>query len=49
MSKRMVLTVTDEMYLSLETSAKKLGITPLEYIRYLLMKDNEAKDGKVNK
>lgn len=43
MSKRMVLTIADDLDKYLSESAKKLGISKLEYIRYIIMKDKENK------
>lgn len=44
MSKRIVLTMSEAMYADLEKLASTLGITPLEYIRHLIINDKELKD-----
>ncbi|MFA5300193.1 MAG: hypothetical protein WC389_18555 [Lutibacter sp.] len=41
MSKRIVLTVSDELNQSLEEMAKDMNISVLEYIKYLILKSKE--------
>lgn len=43
MSKRMVLTLSDDLNKYLVEAGEKLGISKLEYIRYIIMKDKEGK------
>jgi predicted DNA binding CopG/RHH family protein len=44
MSKKLVLTVSDDIYQHIKKQAKQIGIPYLEYVRYLLTKDKESKD-----
>ena len=41
MSKRVILTITEELYGEVEKLAKKLGISPTEYVRFLILKSLE--------
>ena len=43
MGTRLVLLVTEETDKYLEESAKKLGISKLDYIRFIINKDRENK------
>ena len=43
MSIKLVLLVTDETDKYLENEAKKLGISKLDYIRFIINKDRENK------
>jgi hypothetical protein len=44
MSKRLILTLPDDIFKHIDESAKSIGVTKLEYIRYIIMKDKENKD-----
>lgn len=46
MSKKYFLTLPDGLAKYLEEQATVLGVTPLEYIQHLLMKDKESKGTK---
>ena len=39
MSKRTLLTLSDDLNLYVVESAKKMGVTKMDYIRYVIMKD----------
>jgi hypothetical protein len=43
MSKKIVLTLPDDIFKDVIISSKKLGVTHLEYIRYLILKDKETR------
>jgi predicted DNA-binding protein len=43
MSKRIVLTLSDDMHKELSEKAKKVGVTAADYIRHLIIKDKENK------
>ena len=42
MSKKMVITLANELNAKLIKSSKEAGVHPLEYIRYLIMKDTKG-------
>ena len=41
MSKRLIITLSDELHSAVETSAKKLGVSITEYVRFLILKAQE--------
>ena len=43
MSKRTLLTLSDDLNLYVVKSAEKMGVTKMDYIRYVIMKDKENK------
>ena len=43
MSKRCLLTMSDDLDQYIVESAKKMGVTKMEYIRYVIMKEKESK------
>jgi len=43
MSKRCLLTLSDNLDQYIEESAKKMGVTKMDYIRYVITKDKENK------
>jgi len=42
--RRLILTIPPNMYLILEQSADKMGVSVLDYIRYLIMKESKEDD-----
>jgi predicted DNA-binding protein len=44
MSKQLILTLSDEMFITVEKLAQQMGTTKLDYIRFLIMKDIETKE-----
>jgi hypothetical protein len=43
MSKKLILTLPDDLYSKLKKASDQMGVHPLEYIRYLIMKDTKEK------
>jgi len=43
MSKKMILTISDEVDRYLKEQSATLGMSKLDYIRYVIMKDKENK------
>jgi hypothetical protein len=41
MSKKLILTLADDLHDKLVKASKQMGVHPLEYIRYLIMKDTK--------
>ncbi len=41
MSKRLIVTISEDLYSSVESTAKKLGISITEYVRFLILKAQE--------
>jgi hypothetical protein len=44
MSKKLILTLSDDLAKYVTESAKNLGVTRLDYIRHVLMKDKESRE-----
>lgn len=44
MSKRIILTVSDDLYLMVENIARDMGVSVTEYIRYLILKSKEQEN-----
>jgi len=43
MSKRLIITLSDELHTSVESMAKLMGVSAAEYTRFLLLKAVEKK------
>lgn len=49
MSKRLIITVSEELYQTVEKLAKDMGVTSTEYVRFLILKAKEQQvDGLDN-
>jgi hypothetical protein len=49
MSRRTLLTLSNDLDKYIVDEAKKMGVTKMDYIRFVLMKDKECKLNATNK
>jgi hypothetical protein len=49
MSNKLIVTISDELYMTVESLAKRMGVSIPEYIRFLILKEQEKmKDSEIS-